>query len=213
MTTRANLQTPNEKSPFSDTALLLIDFINDLEFEGGEDLAPKAIMAARATADLKSRAHAAGISVIYVNDNFNEWRSDFHQVVNHCLQPGRRGKSIAQLLKPSRNDYFVLKPRNSGFFMTPLKTLLEHLKVKKLILTGLTADNCVLFTANDAYLNAFKLWVAADCIASIQDDATDYALRHMGSALKAKIALSTDLVFERNTVTIRRSRRFSHKNP
>lgn len=58
-------------------ALLLIDVINDLEFEGGAELLEQALPMAERIAALKRRARSFGIPVLYVNDNFGRWRSDF----------------------------------------------------------------------------------------------------------------------------------------
>jgi len=95
----------------SHTALLLIDVINDLEFEGAEQLLRHALPMARRLARLKSRARRAGIPAIYVNDNFGRWQSDFRRVVDHCLEDGVRGETIVKLLEPKDDDYFVLKPK------------------------------------------------------------------------------------------------------
>ena len=145
--------------------LLLIDVINDLEFDGGEALLAAALPMAERLAALKRRARAAGIPAIYVNDNFGRWRSDFRTLLNHCRRDGVRGRPVVERLLPESDDYFVLKPKHSGFFSTTLDTLLEYLRASTLILTGLTADNCVLFTASDAYLRDFQLVVPPDCVA------------------------------------------------
>src|SRR5215208_2791553 len=81
-------------------ALLLIDWINDLEFDGGDRLLPQALAAAQATAALRRRAKQAGVPVIYCNDNFGKWRSDFRSLLGHVLQDEVRGKPIAELLAP-----------------------------------------------------------------------------------------------------------------
>src|SRR5688572_22751821 len=131
----------------SDVALLLIDVINDLEFEDGAKLLEHALPAAKRIAALKRRCRAAGVPVVYVNDNFGRWRSDFNAQVLHCLEDGVRGRPIAELLRPDDEDYFVLKPKHSGFFSTTLDLLLEYLEVRKLILAGFAGNICVLFTA------------------------------------------------------------------
>jgi len=177
------------------TALLLIDFINDLDFEHGERLAPQALAAARATAALRARAYEAGVPVIYVNDNFGRWQSRFDQAVRHCRRTGGRGRQIARLLAPRTQDYFVLKPMHSGFYLTPLSLLLEHLGVRRLILTGLLADSCVLFTAHDAYLHRYRITVPPDCVASIEPAHAEQALEHMRRNLKALIKPSTKIQF------------------
>src|SRR4051794_40781783 len=160
----------------SDVALVLIDVINDLEFEEGEQLLANALPMARQIAKLKERAKASGIPVIYVNDNFGRWRSDFNAQVEHCLKDDVRGRAIAELLRPDKDDYFVLKPKHSGFYSTALDTLLDYLGTKVIILTGMAANICVLFTANDAYVRDFHLVVPSDCVASNTDAENQYAL-------------------------------------
>lgn len=181
----------------SPTVLLLIDVINDLEFDGGEALLAQALPMAERLAALKRRLHAAGVPAIYVNDNFGRWRSDFRALLAHCRRDGVRGRPLAEMLAPEADDYFVLKPKHSGFFSTTLDTLLEYLKARTLIVTGLTADNCVLFTASDAYLRDFHLVVPPDCVASIEPAHTRQALEHMRRILKAKLTPSTALDLSR----------------
>jgi nicotinamidase-related amidase len=173
--------------------LLLIDVINDLEFEGGEALLAQALPMAERLAALKHRARAAGIPAVYVNDNFGRWRSDLRALLARCRHDGVRGRALVEQLVPEPEDYFVLKPKHSGFFSTALELLLEHLRAHTLILTGLTADNCVLFTASDAYLRDYHLIVPEDCVAAIDPRHTHQALEHMRRVLKADVAASTAL--------------------
>jgi nicotinamidase-related amidase len=180
----------------ANAALLLIDVINDFEFEGGEALFEHALPMARRIAELKKRAKRAGIPAIYINDNFGKWQSDFQKLVGHCLEAGTRGKPVVELLKPDEDDYFVLKPKHSGFFSTTLDTLLNYLKVKTLIITGVAGDICVLFTAGDAFMRDFHLVVPADCVASNDPQQNRSALEQMKRVLKADISPSTDLDLE-----------------
>ncbi|HEV2765659.1 MAG TPA: isochorismatase family cysteine hydrolase, partial [Pyrinomonadaceae bacterium] len=147
-------------------------------------------------AEFKRRAARAGVPVIYVNDNFGRWQSDFNKLLKHCLEDDVRGRPLAERLRPDEDDYFVLKPKHSGFFSTTLDTLLEYLQVKTLILTGLTGDICVLFTANDAYMRDFHLVIPADCVASQDPEENRHALEHMRRVLKADIRPSTELDLE-----------------
>jgi nicotinamidase-related amidase len=181
-----------DKSPL---ALLLIDVINDLEFPGSDKLLKQALPVARNLARLKKRAQAAGIPVIYVNDNFGRWQSDFHKQVQHCLEEGVKGEPIARLLKPGPKDYFVLKPKHSGFFSTQLDILLEHLGTETVILTGIAANICVLFTANEAYMRDYELIVPRDCVGSNTKRENDYALLQMKQILKADIRPSSKIRF------------------
>ena len=174
-------------------ALLLIDVINDLEFSEGEKLLKPALRAADHIAALKERARAFDIPVIYANDNFGRWRSDFNEVVRHCLLDGVRGRGLAELLTPKPEDYFVLKPKHSAFFSTTLQTLLEYLKVKRLILTGIRGDSCVLVTAGDAHMRDFELFVPEDCTASFTSADNRHALDYMARELDADTRPSSRL--------------------
>lgn len=169
----------------SSVALLVIDMINDLEWEGGDALLPHAVAAARRVASLKARARDAGVPVIYANDNFGRWRSDFREVVEHCLNDGVRGEPLARLLRPESDDYFVLKPKHSAFFATTLDTLLTYLGVRRLVLTGVTGDRCVIITAMDAFLRDYDLHVPGDCTASCDPRENGAVLAYMKRVLHA----------------------------
>jgi nicotinamidase-related amidase len=178
-------------------ALLLIDWINDLEFDGGDRLFSRALAAAKATATLRRRAKQARVPVIYCNDNFGRWRSDFRSLLEHVLHDNVRGKPLAELLAPDGDDYFVLKPKHSGFHSTTLDVLLAHLGVSTLILTGIAGNFCVLFTAQDAYMRDFRILVPADCIASEAETDDRHALEHMAKVCKADTGTSTAIDFAR----------------
>jgi nicotinamidase-related amidase len=174
-------------------ALLLIDVINDMEFEGAEALVAQAVPMAHRIAELKRRAKAAGIPAIYVNDNFGRWQSDFRRVVEHCLHDGVRGEEVARILEPEDDDYFVLKPKHSAFYATTLDTLLTYLGASTVILTGIAGNICILFSANDAYMRDLNVVVPADCVASNTPGDNDHALEQMRVVLKADITESADL--------------------
>ena len=177
----------------SGAALLLIDVINDFEFEGGDKLLTQALPVGRNIARLKEHAKKLKIPAIYVNDNFGRWQSDFRKIVSHCRRDDIRGKPFVELLLPDDDDYFVLKPKHSGFYSTSLDLLLSHLTARNLILTGIAGNNCVLFTANDAYMRDFKLFVPSDCVVSNEERDNEYALRQMKEVLKADIRSAAEL--------------------
>ena len=184
----------------SSVALLLVDVINDLEFEGGEVLLSHALAAAQRIAALKESCVEAGIPSIYVNDNFGKWRSDFKALIAHCLEDKTRGQEIVELLKPQTHDYFVLKPKHSGFFSTTLDLLLEHLGVRTLILTGWSTDICILFTAGDAFMRDYKLVIPADCVASQDEEENQRVLKFMERVLEADIRPSDQIEFHETEV-------------
>jgi nicotinamidase-related amidase len=173
--------------------LLLIDVINDLNFPEGPALLRHALPMARRLARLKEQAKRRGVAVIYVNDNFGRWRSDFQRQIDHCLREGVPGRKIVELLRPDDDDYFVLKPAHSGFYSTTLDLLLKHLRATTVILTGVATNICVLFTASDAYLRGYRVVVPRDCVAANSARLTKEALAHMRAVLKAEIASSRSL--------------------
>ena len=177
----------------SEAALLLIDVINDFDFEEGDELLRLALPVGKNIAELKKRAEAAGIPCIYVNDNFGKWQSDFKKIVARCTADDAKGKEFVKLLVPDNDDYFVLKPKHSGFYSTTLDLLLTHLNAKNLILTGIAGNNCVLFTANDAYMRDFKVFVPADSVVSNTEEENRYALKQMETVLKADTRPSREL--------------------
>lgn len=181
----------------SGAALLLIDVINDFEFDEGEKLLKLALPVAHNIARLKQRARQHGIPAIYVNDNFGKWQSDFRKIVAHCSGESVRGKPFVELLLPEKDDYFVLKPKHSGFYSTTLDLLLNHLTATNLILTGIAGNNCVLFTANDAYMRDYKLFIPSDCVVSNSEQANQYALAQMKEILKATVNPESELDLEK----------------
>jgi nicotinamidase-related amidase len=151
---------------------------------------------AERVAALKERAAAAGVPVIYANDNFGRWRSDFNSQVEHCLRQGPQVREIVELLRPGERDYFVLKPKHSGFFSTTLDTLLRYLGAQTLIIAGVATNICVLFTANDAYMRDYRLIVPDDCVAANTRDENQNALDQIRVVLKATVCRSEALDFD-----------------
>jgi nicotinamidase-related amidase len=184
--------------PTAGSALLLIDVINDLDFEGSEALVAQAEPMAVRLAALKRRATAAGMPCIYINDNFGRWRSDFRQTVAHCTSRTSPGRHVSTRLRPTPKDYFVLKPKHSGFFDTTLDTLLDALRVRRVILTGIAGNICVLFTANDAYMRDLKLFAPPDCIVSNTSEENEHALNQIATVLKGTLTPSTNIRFRKS---------------
>src|SRR6266404_1273976 len=169
----------------SRVALVLVDVINDLEFEGADRLLPQALAMADRLAALAARARRARVPVVYVNDNFGRWRP------------------LARRLRPRATDYVVLKTKHSGFYATTLELLLRYLKAETLVLTGLTGDRCVLFTAADAFMRDFELFVPADGTVSIEPEHNAHALAEMARLLDADLTDSTRLALSRSGVSTR----------
>jgi nicotinamidase-related amidase len=176
--------------PRARTALLLVDVINLFDFPRGAAFARRALGPARKIRRLCDRARQSGVPVIYVNDNWGRWRSDFKAIVADCRRPERPGAPIAELLSPTPRDFFVLKPHLSGFHETPLDTLLQAGDAKTVVIAGFAADNCVFFTAAEAHMRDYNLVVPSDCCASEVDQERRHALAKMRKFLDANTSPS-----------------------
>ena len=176
------------------SALLMIDVLNDFLFPESEKLLRYAHPAAKRLATLRRRLKPMGIPVIYVNDNFGHWQSDFKEQIARCTSPECPGHEVASLLLPEGDDYFVLKPKHSGFYATSLEVLLGYLGVRELILTGFAGDICVLYTANDAHMRDYGLTIVSDCVASESESANRIALEQMKTRLNARVVKSSSLI-------------------
>ncbi|MGH8797830.1 MAG: cysteine hydrolase family protein [Caldimonas sp.] len=148
------------------TALLVVDLISTWDFEDAEALVRGAVAIAARIGALKRRCRAAGVPAIYVNDNHGRWRSDFRRLVELSESSSPTGARIAQHLRPEDCDYSVLKPKHSAFFATPLDLLLRHLRATKLLVTGISADQCILLTASEARMHDYEVVVPRDCTAT-----------------------------------------------
>lgn len=181
----------------SPVALLLIDVITDFEFEDGDKLLRQTLPMAKRLAKLRKKAKRAGAAVIYVNDNFGRWQEDFKTIVGEFTKPDAKGREVVDLLKPEPDDFYVLKPHRSAFYSTSLMLLLEKLGARKLIITGVTTDICILFSANDAYMRGFDVHVPSDCVAAVEDEYDKQAIGFIRRVLKADTRPSDRLRFDR----------------
>ena len=175
------------------TALLIIDMITDLEFDGAEEMREAAHQAADRIAWLRGEADAAGVPVVYVNDNRGQWHSERSRLIEHAMREGGSGRDLVQRIEPRKDDYFVIKPQFSGFYSTNLPVLLPKLGATRLILTGVSADICVLFTAADAHMREYDLWVPSDTVAGSDRQRTRWALEIMQQSMHAETRATTDL--------------------
>jgi nicotinamidase-related amidase len=174
----------------SKTVLLVLDMFSDFRFENGSQAATVAGKIAPAIARLKDRCRRARIPTIYVNDNEGRWRSDFESILARCVSAGGNARKIERCLRPRPVDYCVLKPKHSGFFATPLDTLLQYFGAETLILTGMAAQQCVLLTACDAYVRDYRLWIPRDCIGALTTAEERFASYFLHTVLRADLAPS-----------------------
>ena len=179
------------KVPRSPRVLVLIDYINPLNFPGAEKLARPALVAARATLRLREKLDAQKVAVVYANDNYGVWQSDFQDLVAACSAREDESGEIARLLAPRATDITLLKPRHSAFYCSALELLLKEMGAKELILAGLATDMCVQMTAADAFLRGYEgVWVPADCTAAETTRAKTASLAYMKEVLKCDVRSS-----------------------
>jgi nicotinamidase-related amidase len=188
MRSRKHAQTRPSPVP---VALLLIDVLTTFQFPDGDTILQGALRMGDALVRLKVRAREAGIPVLYVNDNFGDWRSEKEVLMGRCLEA--KGAQFVRPLLPDSEDYFVLKPMHSAFFMTPLEVLLQHLQVETLILTGLTSNSCITVTAHDANMRGFDIYIPQDCSCARNTKEHTQALVQLESMAGANLSRSTSL--------------------
>jgi nicotinamidase-related amidase len=169
------------------SALLILDMISEFDFPDGPRLVAPALRAAEHIAQLRERARRLRWPVIYVNDAPGTWESDKREFLRRCASPTARGHKVARLIAPTARDYFLFKPRHSAFFETALSSLLSRLRVRRLVLTGTTAHQCVLFTAMDAHIRGYRVIVPKNAVASPQRSQTTHALAILEDAVDATI--------------------------
>lgn len=179
------------------TAMLLIDVISDFEFEDGDELLRRTLPMARKLASLKRKAKESRVPIVYVNDNFGKWQEDFKTMAEHFMRPAAKGRKAVSLLAPEPDDYYVLKPHRSAFYATTLELLLRDLRAKTLIITGITTDICILFSANDAYMRGFDLHIPCDCVAAVKRRYTTAAMGFIKRVLKADTRPSSEISFQK----------------
>lgn len=148
----------------SKTALLIIDMFNDFDFDSGDMLRTHTQVIVDPILKLKKHFKETDLPVIYCNDNFGQWKDSTEDIIDYVK--GTKGKQIALQIEPEDEEYFIIKPRHSTFFGTQLDILLRQLSVTKLILTGVATDICILFSANDAYMRDYDIYVPRDCVAA-----------------------------------------------
>lgn len=179
------------KLPRHHDVLLLVDVINPLNFPTADDLLPGALRAARATLQLRERLTARKVPVVYANDNYGTWHSEFSDLLAACQElPGPRGE-LARLMAPGPHDLTLLKPCHSAFQSTPLLHLLRQMNTRRVIVAGLAADMCVMLSATDARMLGYDVWVPEDCTAAESATRKRSAMRQLGEVFQCDVRPGT----------------------
>ncbi|MFJ4690604.1 isochorismatase family cysteine hydrolase [Streptomyces sp. NPDC088766] len=173
------------------TALIVIDMINTYDHADADLLLPSAREVVPAAAGLLERARGADVPVVYVNDNFGEWRSHHGELLGTALSGPHA--DLVEPLVPDDDSLFVVKARHSIFFDTPLAYLLDQQDIDHLVLCGQVTEQCVLYSALDAHIRHLRVTVPRDAVAHIHADLADAALRMMERNMGARLCDSQEL--------------------
>ncbi len=144
---------------------------------------------------LAARAREAGAHVVYANDNFGHWSGGIDAVIEHARLAHRDNARILRALSPQPSDYVVLKPAHSAFYQSPLEHLLQQLGVRRLVLTGVAGDQCVLATASDALLRGFEVVIPSNTLACPTASRTQAIRRHFRIAMDIPTPIDTGVRF------------------
>jgi nicotinamidase-related amidase len=175
-------------------ALLIVDLISRFDFEDGAALLRQSMRALPAVLRLREAFDAAGWPVLYGNDNFGRWRSDFKAVLANCLAADSPGRKLAEAVRPRPSDIVVLKPMHSAFFCTPLELVLRSLRVRRLVLAGTAGDGCITATVLDAHMRHYEVRVAGDATASVTAARNARALAQLQASEACQVASSRQII-------------------
>ena len=173
------------------TALLVIDMLNAYEHEDADQLADSVAGAVPTVARLIERAREENVRVIYVNDNYGDWNSSAEELAERALN-GRHPELVEPLL-PVGDSFFVIKARHSVFYATPLEYLLETEDLGRVVMTGQATEQCILYSALDAYVRHFRVTVPRDAVAHIHEHLAEAALEMMETNMRAEITTADGL--------------------
>jgi nicotinamidase-related amidase len=174
----------------SKTGLVVIDMLNPYDFEDAEHVAQSAESTIEPIRSLLERAVQNSVEVIYVNDNYSDWNSSEEKLIENAMR-GKRPDLVEPILPPE-DASFVLKPRHTIFYQTPLDYLLYQREIGHLVLVGQVTEQCILYSALDAYVRHHQVTVPPDAVAHIHEDLADAALRMMQRNMSADLSSSAE---------------------
>ena len=172
------------------TGLIVIDMLNAYDHEDADTLTRTVERVVPRIAELIARAKDEGVPTIYVNDNFGAWTSDRDQLLDTALQG--RYRHLVEPIAPAEEALFVVKARHSIFFQTPLEYLLGQEGIDRVVLAGQVTEQCILYSALDAYIRHLDVAVPRDAVAHIYEHLADASLELMERNMSADICVADD---------------------
>ncbi len=168
------------------SALLIIDMLNDFIKEGGALVVPGAQRIVPFLADVLEKARSAGTKVIFIADNHLEGDSEFQRWPAHAIE-NTWGSKVVDELSPLPGEFLVRKRRFSAFFCTDLDLLLREHEIKDLYLAGVLTNICVYATALDAAMRGYNVHVFARGVASLSQETDEFIFRQLEDVLGADV--------------------------
>jgi len=176
------------------SAVIVVDMLNAYEHDDADRLVESVERVVEPIAGLIGRAAEQGVEVIYVNDNYGDWNSSSEDLARRALD-GRRPDLVEPLLPPDGAN-FVIKARHTIFYMTPLEYLLSQRKIGHLVLAGQVTEQCILYSALDAYVRHLEVTIPTDGVAHIHEDLAQAALKMMERNMRAELVRAADCRLE-----------------
>ena len=177
----------------SDTALVIVDMLNAYEHEDADKLTRSVEEALPAMVRLIERARDDADLTVYVNDNFGAWQSDREGLLQTAMEG--RYKHLVEPIAPREDALFVVKARHSTFYGTPLEYLLGERGIERIVLAGQVTEQCILYSALDAYIRRLSVTIPRDAVAHIHPDLAEASLKMMEVNMDAEIADADDVRF------------------
>lgn len=176
------------------TALVIVDMLNPYEHPEADRLAERVEKALPGIAALRDRAEEGGTPIVYVNDNYGDWNSSARELAEAAMD-GEHPELVEPVL-PGEGHSFVIKARHSAFYETPLEYLLDQMGVDRLVLAGQVTEQCILYSALDAYVRHFRVVVPTDAVAAIYDHLAEAALEMIERNLSAELCTAAECALE-----------------
>jgi nicotinamidase-related amidase len=175
----------------SDTAVLVVDMLNTYEHPDAEVLVPNVEKIIEPLAELVRNARESDdVDLIYVNDNYGDFTAQFSDIVRAALDGAR--PDLVKPIAPEEGSRLLTKVRHSAFYSTPLAYLLSRLDAKRVILTGQVTEQCILYSALDAYVRHFPVVIPRDAVAHIDAELGAAALKMMERNMSAELTTAAD---------------------
>jgi nicotinamidase-related amidase len=173
------------------SALIVVDMLNGYEHDDAEQLTESVEKIVEPLSKLIARAEREGVEIIYVNDNYGDWNSSHEELAEQALN-GARPDLVEPLLPPDNAD-FVIKARHTIFYMTPLEYLLGQKEIDHVVLAGQVTEQCILYSALDAYVRHLDVSIPRDGVAHIHKELAGAALQMMERNMGAEITSCADV--------------------